>query len=92
MLEKTAGLFRPQLLIAGASAYPREWDYARMRKIADKHSAWLLADIAHISGLVAAKEALSPFDYCDVVTTTTHKNIKRAKIWNDFLQKRIACY
>jgi len=87
MLEKTAGLFRPQLIIAGASAYPREWDYARMRKIADKHSAWLLADIAHISGLVVAKEAVSPFEYCDVVTTTTHKTLRGPRSGMIFFRK-----
>lgn len=46
-------LFRPRLIIAGASAYPREWDYAKMRKIADRHGAYLMCDMAHISGLVA---------------------------------------
>ena len=71
-----AALFRPKLLIVGASAYPREWDYARFRKIADQHGAYLLADIAHISGLVAKKEADNPFNFCDVVTTTTHKTLR----------------
>lgn len=87
MLEKTASLFRPQLLIAGASAYPREWDYARMRKIADKHNAWFLADMAHISGLVAAQEAVNPFDYCDVVTTTTHKTLRGPRAGIIFFRK-----
>lgn len=54
MLEKTAPLIRPKILIAGASAYTRPYDYARMRKIADKANAYLLSDMAHISGLVAA--------------------------------------
>lgn len=75
-LEEQAILFRPKLIICGASAYPREFDYARFRAIADKTGAYLLMDMAHISGLVAAKEALSPFDYCDVVTTTTHKTLR----------------
>lgn len=87
MLEKTAGLFRPQLLIAGASAYPREWNYERMRKIADKHSAWLVADMAHISGLVATNEAVSPFDYCDAVTTTTHKTLRGPRSGMIFFRK-----
>ncbi|KAJ2723398.1 glycine hydroxymethyltransferase shm1 [Coemansia sp. Benny D115] len=69
-LEENAQLFRPQLLICGASAYPRDWDYARMRKIANNHGAYLLCDMAHISGLVAAGEQESPFKYCDIVTTT----------------------
>lgn len=74
-LAKTAELFRPKLLIAGASAYPREIDYRRMREIADKVGAVLMADMAHISGLVAAQVIASPFDYCDIVTTTTHKTL-----------------
>jgi len=75
-LEKSASLFRPQLIIAGASAYPRDWDYKRMRAIADKHGAYLMCDMAHISGLVAAKQCNNPFEYCDVVTTTTHKTLR----------------
>ena len=55
-LEANAALYRPKLLIAGASAYTRHYDYPRMRKIADKHNAWLMSDMAHISGLVAAGE------------------------------------
>ncbi|KAG6770558.1 hypothetical protein POTOM_026243 [Populus tomentosa] len=73
MLEKTAILFRPKLIIAGASAYPRDFDYPRMRKIADAVGAFLMMDMAHISGLVAASVVVDPFEYCDVVTTTTHK-------------------
>jgi glycine hydroxymethyltransferase len=61
---------------AGASAYTRHYDYPRMRAIADQHKAWLLADMAHISGLVAAGLVPSPFDYADVVTTTTHKSLR----------------
>lgn len=75
-LAENARLFRPQLLIVGASAYPREWDYKRMRQIADEHGAFLLCDMAHISGLVAAGEAASPFEWCDIVTTTTHKTLR----------------
>jgi glycine hydroxymethyltransferase len=59
------------LIICGASAYPRDWDYAELRKTADEHGAFLMADIAHTSGLVAAGELADPFQYCDVVTTTT---------------------
>ncbi len=77
MLETTAGLFRPKLIVAGASAYTRHYDYPRMREIADKHNAVLLADMAHISGLVAAGLVpVSPFEYADVVTTTTHKSLR----------------
>jgi len=74
--EKTAALVRPKLIVAGASAYARLYDYPRMRAIADKSNAILLADMAHISGLVAAGEVPSPFDYADVVTTTTHKSLR----------------
>lgn len=75
-LEENAALFRPKLIVAGASAYARHYDYPRMRAIADKHKAFLLADMAHISGLVAAGVVPSPFDYADVVTTTTHKSLR----------------
>ncbi|KAL3321733.1 hypothetical protein AABB24_039373 [Solanum stoloniferum] len=76
MLEKTATLFRPKLIIAGASAYPRDFDYPRMRKIADAVGAFLMMDMAHISGLVAASVVANPFEYCDIVTTTTHKSLR----------------
>eukprot|EP00611_Tribonema_gayanum_P014032 TRINITY_DN252_c0_g1_i10.p1 TRINITY_DN252_c0_g1~~TRINITY_DN252_c0_g1_i10.p1 ORF type:complete len:500 (-),score=191.79 TRINITY_DN252_c0_g1_i10:592-2091(-) len=75
-LEENAKLFRPKLIVAGASAYSRCIDYARMRKIADASSAYLLADMAHISGLVASGEIPSPFEYSDIVTTTTHKSLR----------------
>ena len=75
-LERLALMFRPKLLIAGASAYPRDWDYARMRSIADKVGAYLMTDMAHISGLVAAGECNNPFLYSDVVTSTTHKSLR----------------
>ncbi|KAI3930145.1 hypothetical protein MKW92_036544 [Papaver armeniacum] len=75
-LEDRAIDFRPKILICGGSSYPREWDYARFRQIADKCGAVLMCDMAHISGLVAAKECISPFDYCDVVTSTTHKGLR----------------
>lgn len=75
-LERMALLFRPRLLIAGASAYPRDWDYRRMRSIADACGAYLMTDMAHISGLVAAKEANDPFQYSHVVTSTTHKSLR----------------
>lgn len=86
-MEANAALFRPKLLIAGASAYPREWDYERMRKIADKHGAYLLCDMAHISGMVAGKQAISPFLFCDVVTTTTHKTLRGPRAGLIFFRK-----
>ncbi|TGZ80139.1 cytosolic putative serine hydroxymethyltransferase [Ascodesmis nigricans] len=76
MLEKTAVLYRPKTLVAGTSAYCREIDYARMRKIADLVGAYLVVDMAHISGLVAAGVIKSPFEYADIVTTTTHKSLR----------------
>ena len=75
-LEKTAALFRPRLIIAGASAYSRDFDYARMRSIADSVGAHLMSDMAHISGLVAAGVVQSPFPHSHVVTTTTHKSLR----------------
>jgi glycine hydroxymethyltransferase len=74
--EKFALRIRPKILIAGTSAYSRLIDYKRMRQIADKCGAYLLADMAHISGLVVAGTIPSPFEYADVVTTTTHKSLR----------------
>jgi glycine hydroxymethyltransferase len=71
-LTSQARLFKPKLIICGASAYPRDWDYGKLRAIADEHGASLMADIAHTSGLVAAGELDNPFEFCDVVTTTTY--------------------
>ncbi|KAL5211225.1 hypothetical protein ABZP36_022072 [Zizania latifolia] len=76
MLEKSDVLFRPKLIVAGASAYACLYDYARIRKTCDKQKAILLADMAHISRLVAAGVIPSCFDYADVVTTTTHKSLR----------------
>eukprot|EP00559_Dactyliosolen_fragilissimus_P003960 CAMPEP_0184855112 /NCGR_PEP_ID=MMETSP0580-20130426/432_1 /TAXON_ID=1118495 /ORGANISM="Dactyliosolen fragilissimus" /LENGTH=506 /DNA_ID=CAMNT_0027349537 /DNA_START=22 /DNA_END=1543 /DNA_ORIENTATION=+ len=75
-MEKSAELFRPKLIVAGASAYSRLIDYKRIREIADKVGAYVLADMAHISGLVAAEVIPSCFPYSDVVTTTTHKSLR----------------
>ncbi|KDD76609.1 serine hydroxymethyltransferase [Helicosporidium sp. ATCC 50920] len=75
-LERSAVLFRPKLIVAGASAYTRHYDYPRMRAIADRVGAVLLSDMAHVSGLVAAGVAPSPFEHSDVVTTTTHKSLR----------------
>ncbi|PYI19728.1 serine hydroxymethyltransferase [Aspergillus japonicus CBS 114.51] len=75
-LEANAELYRPKILVAGTSAYCRLIDYERMRKIADKVGAYLVVDMAHISGLIAAGVIPSPFEYADVVTTTTHKSLR----------------
>jgi len=75
-LRKTALVFRPAMIIAGFSAYPRILDFAKFRAIADEVGALLMADIAHISGLVATNQHPSPFEHCDIVTTTTHKSLR----------------
>ena len=67
--------FKPKMLLAGYSAYPRHYDYKEMKSIADEVGAILMADISHIAGLVGAEVAPDPFQYCDVVTTTTHKTL-----------------
>ncbi len=71
-----ANIVKPKLIVCGASAYAREIDFARFREIADSVGALLLADIAHIAGLVVAGEHPHPFPHCDVVTTTTHKTLR----------------
>ena len=86
-LQVNAGLYKPRLVICGASAYPRDWDYARLRKIADANGSYLMSDMAHISGLVAAGENSSPFDFCDVVTTTTHKTLRGPRAGLIFFRK-----
>ncbi|CAE8588610.1 unnamed protein product [Polarella glacialis] len=75
-LRKSALVFRPAMILCGASAYPRIVDFAKFREIADEVGAYLMADIAHISGLVATGEHPPPFQFCDVVTTTTHKSLR----------------
>ncbi len=75
-MEKIALAEKPKLIIAGASAYSRDWDYARMRAIADKIGAILMADIAHPAGLIAAGLLNHPFPHCHIVTTTTHKTLR----------------
>jgi len=71
-----AKIVQPKIIVCGASAYAREIDFAKFREIADAVGALLFADIAHIAGLVAAGEHMSPFPYADVVTTTTHKTLR----------------
>ena len=86
-METLAMNFRPKLIVAGASAYPRDWDYARIKKICTSTGALMMADIAHISGLVATGEAANAFDYCDVVTTTTHKSLRGPRAGMIFFRK-----
>ena len=73
---ETAKIVEPKIIVCGASAYAREIDFKRFREIADAVGAYLFADIAHIAGLVAANEHMSPFPYAHVVTTTTHKTLR----------------
>jgi len=75
-IMEIAKIVQPKLIVCGASAYPREIDFKKFREIADAVGAILLADIAHIAGLVAADEHMSPIPYADVVTTTTHKTLR----------------
>jgi glycine hydroxymethyltransferase len=78
-LARLAEEARPKLILAGWSAYPRQLDFARFREIADSVGAFLVADMAHFAGLVAADEHPNPVPWCDVVTTTTHKTLAGAR-------------
>jgi len=75
-VSSLAEKIRPKLIICGASAYSRDWDYKAFRTIADQVGAFLLADIAHPAGLIAHGLLNNPFPYCDIVTTTTHKTLR----------------
>ena len=75
-LEETARKEKPKLIICGASAYSRDWDYARIRKVADEVGALLLADISHPSAMIATKLLNDPLDFCHIVTSTTHKTLR----------------
>lgn len=75
-VEETAKKEKPKMIICGASAYSRDWDYARLRKIADNVGAILLADISHPSGLIAKGILNDPLPHCHIVTTTTHKTLR----------------
>lgn len=88
-LEEMAKVFKPKLIICGASAYPRDFDYKRFRDIANLNNSYLMCDMAHISGLVATKELSSPFEYCDVVTTTTHKTLRGPRSGVIFCKKEL---
>ncbi|XP_058415540.1 serine hydroxymethyltransferase, cytosolic isoform X2 [Diceros bicornis minor] len=88
-LEENARLFHPKLIIAGTSCYSRNLDYARLRKIADDNGAYLMADMAHISGLVAAGVVPSPFEHCHVVSTTTHKTLRGCRAGMIFYRRGV---
>ena len=76
MLEEKALAIKPKLIICGASAYSRDWDYARIRKVADQTGAFVYCDMAHPAGLIAKGLLNSPFDHCHFVTSTTHKTLR----------------
>jgi glycine hydroxymethyltransferase len=76
MLEEKARIEKPQLIICGASAYSRDIDYARIRKVADEIGAFVMCDMAHPAGMIAAGLLSSPFEHCHFVTSTTHKTLR----------------
>jgi glycine hydroxymethyltransferase len=76
LMEETARREKPKMIICGASAYARDWDYARIRKVADEVGALVLADISHPAGMIAAKLLNDPLDHCHIVTSTTHKTLR----------------
>ena len=88
-LEKMARVFKPNMIICGSSAYPRDFDYKRFREIADINGSYLLCDMAHVSGLVATQEFSDPFEYCDVVTSTTHKSLRGPRSGLIFYKKEL---
>lgn len=88
-LETTARLFKPRVIVAGVSCYSRCLDYARFRDITNQNGAYLFADMAHVSGLVAAKVIPSPFEYCDIVSTTTHKTLRGPRAGMIFYRKGV---
>ncbi|XP_045514880.1 serine hydroxymethyltransferase isoform X2 [Pieris brassicae] len=88
-LAETAKLFKPRLIIAGISCYSRCLDYKRFKEIANENGALLMGDMAHISGLVAAGVIPSPFEYCDIVTTTTHKTLRGPRAGVIFYRKGV---
>ena len=86
-LREVAKTFRPKILICGGSAYARDWDYTTLRSIADEVGAILMCDMAHFAGLVAAKLLRNPFEFCDVVTSTTHKTLRGPRSGIIFFRK-----
>nr|AAO37746.1 serine hydroxymethyltransferase [Leishmania donovani] len=88
-LAYLADIYKPRLIIAGGSAYPRDWDYKRYRQICDSVGAYFMVDMSHFSGLVAAREHNDPFEYADVVTTTTHKTLRGPRSGMIFFKKSI---
>lgn len=86
-LARNAHLFKPKIIVAGFSCYPRNLEYKKFREICDASGAYLMVDMAHISGLIAAKVIPSPFEYADIVTTTTHKSFRGPRAGVIFYRK-----
>ena len=87
-LEQDAKNFKPKLIICGYSAYSRDLDYKKFRMIADINNSYLLCDMAHFSGLVAVNELNNPFEFCDIVTSTTHKTLRGPRSGLIFFKKQ----
>lgn len=88
-LKQDAVSFKPNLIICGYSAYPRDLDYKKFREIANLNNSYLLCDMAHFSGLVAAKECNNPFEYADIITSTTHKTLGGPRSGLIFFKKEL---
>lgn len=88
-LEANAKLFKPRVIIAGVSCYSRCLDYKRFRNICDQNGAYLFSDMAHVSGLVAAGVIPSPFEFSDIVSTTTHKTLRGPRAGMIFFRKGV---
>lgn len=86
-LEKMVLRFMPKIIITGGSSYPRDFEYERLRKIANSVNAYLMVDMAHFSGLVATKLMKNPFEYADIVTSTTHKTLRGPRSGLIFINK-----
>lgn len=88
-LESNAKLFKPKIIIAGISCYSRCLDYKRFKKISEENNAYLFSDMSHVAGLVAAKLIPSPFEYSDIVSTTTHKTLRGPRAGIIFFKKKL---
>jgi glycine hydroxymethyltransferase len=88
-LEELAIRFKPQLLICGYSAYPRDLEYDKFRQIADINNSYLMCDMSHFNGFVATDLLKNPFEYCDIVTTTTHKTLRGPRAGMIFCKKEL---
>lgn len=87
-IERNGSIFRPQMIVLGASAYSRDFDYSRVRAICDSLNCLLFMDMAHIAGLVAGGVVKSPFEVADIVTTTTHKSLRGPRAGMIFFRKK----